>query len=138
MFDNTDLRDGNDPFFGIRLDAPTIERYRWSARRNRELGSLVCDLLLMRQYLKTKSPTIDDEMRVGIRYLIDELRLVIATIPATDEQELTMKIAALTKPAPLVATNGSFETMVVAAVRADIFAVKPEFVPPWMSAWLEA
>lgn len=137
MSDDTDLRDGGDPFYGMRLDIETVERFRWAARRNRALGSLVCELLLLRQYLKTKNPHFDVEMRDGMRQLVDEVRLTIAAIPAADELELTMKIAALTKPIPAVATNGSFETMVVAAVRADLFAVKPKFMPAWMSAWLE-
>jgi hypothetical protein len=99
--------DRRHPFSRMTLDSETKARFQWSIRQSRKFQDLLVELINLRQHLEGDSIHIDSESKDGLRYAIDEIRALIAMIPARDEDELRMKCAALTHPTPVVSSNES-------------------------------
>jgi hypothetical protein len=118
-------------FDWIGLTAEEAARFHWARTRKRGLSSLAGEAFFMMACLTGQSPKIDEGARQGMRHSLDELRLLMAALPAHDESSLTAKLAALDALEPLVQANAHFTLMLKVALRADIARFMPPELPSW-------
>ncbi|WP_294536458.1 hypothetical protein [uncultured Rhodoblastus sp.] len=126
------------PFSRMDINDETKARFQWSSRRQRGLQELMTELLMLRQYHEGQSIHFDPETKIGFRYAIDEIRALIAMIPARDEDELRVKCVALSNPAPVVSSHELLPVMARASICADVFRLKPTPLPEWLEKWIIA
>jgi hypothetical protein len=107
------------PFDRISLSDDDAHRVSCAFARRRDLRSLASDALFFSLVLEGRSPRIDEAARAAIRHYVDLTRLLIAALPARDE-DLNLKLAALTPPDPLVAEHVN--------LRASVF-LRPVDLP---------
>ena len=98
------------------------------------MRSLASDALFYSLVLEGRSPRIDEAARADIRHYVDLTRLLLAALPARAE-DLNLKLAALTPPAPLVAEHTNLRAMLEAGARADIQRLKLPNPPHWVLEW---
>jgi hypothetical protein len=121
----------------MTLDDATKIRLQSSSRQPRKFQEMLVELIKLRQHLEGDSIHIDSESKNGLRYAIDEIRALIAMMPACDEDELRMKCAALTHPTPVVSSNEFLPILARASILSDIFRLKPQRpMPAWLEKWI--
>jgi hypothetical protein len=124
-------------FSRMTLDDATKKRLQWSNRQSRKFQDLLVELINLRQHLEGDSIHIDSESKNGLRYAIDEIRALIAIMPAHGEDELRIKCAALTHPTPVVSTNEFLPILAQASILSDICRLKPQRpMPEWLEKWI--
>lgn len=122
------------PFDWISLTDDQAHRVSCAFSRRRDLRSLAADALFYSLVLEGRSPRIDEAMRAAIRNYVDLTRLMIAARPAREE-DLNLKLVALTPPEPLVAEHVNVRAMLEAGARADIQRLKLSNPPRWILDW---
>ena len=122
------------PFDWIRLTDDQAHRVSCAFAHRRDLRGLASDALFYSLVLGGCSPRIDEAARAAIRHYVDLTRLLIAALPAREE-DLNLKLAALTPPDPLVAEHVNLRAMVEAGARADIQRLKLSNLPHWILEW---
>jgi len=122
------------PFDWISLTTDQAHRVNCAFSRRRDLRSLAADALFYSLVLEGRSPRIDEATRSAIRNYVDLTRLLIAASPARQE-DLTLKLAALTPADPLVAEHGNLRMMLEAGARTDIQRLKLPNPPRWILDW---
>ena len=122
------------PFDHISLSDDQAHRVSCAFGRRRDLRSLASDALFFSLVLEGRSPRIDEAARAAIRHYVDLTRLLIAALPAREE-DLNLKLVALTPPDPLVAEHVNLRTMLEAGARADIQRLKLSNLPRWILEW---
>jgi hypothetical protein len=123
------------PFDHIVLTDDQAHRVNCAFARRRDLRSLAGDALFYSLVLEGRSPRIDDAARTAIRNYIDLTRLLLAALPACDQSDLNLKLAALSPPDPLVVEHANLRSMVEAGARADIQRLKLPNPPRWILDW---
>ena len=122
------------PFDHISLSDDQAHRVSCAFARPRDLRSLASDALFFSLVLEGRSPRIDEAARAAIRHYVDLTRLLIAALPAREE-DLNLKLVALTPPDPLVAEHVNLRAMLEAGARADIQRLKLSNLPHWILEW---
>ena len=122
------------PFDHISLSDDQAHHISCAVARHRDLRSLASDALFFSLVLEGRSPRIDDAARAAIRHYVDLTRLLIAALPAREE-DLNLKLVALTPPDPLVAEHVNLRAMLEAGARADIQRLKLSNLPHWILEW---
>ena len=122
------------PFDHISLSDDQAHRVSCAFGRRRDLRSLASDALFFSLVLEGRSPRIDEAARAAIRHYVDLTRLLIAALPAREE-DLNLKLVALAPPDPLVAEHVNLRTMLEAGARADIQRLKLSNLPRWILEW---
>ena len=122
------------PFDHISLSDDQAHRVSCAFARRRDLRSLASDALFFSLVLEGRSPRIDEAARAAIRHYVDLTRLLIAALPAREE-DLNLKLVALTPPDPLVAEHVNLRAMLEAGARADIQRLKLSNLPHWILEW---
>lgn len=123
------------PFDHISLTEEQAHLINCAFNRPRDLHRLVSDALFFSMVLEGRSPRIDESTRVAIRHHVDLTRLLLAALPARDQSDLNLKLAALDPPDPLVAEHVNLRAMLEAGARADIQRLKPPNPPRWILEW---
>jgi hypothetical protein len=124
-------------FSRMKLDDGATARFQWSSRRPRSFQELLVELLSLRQYHEGQSIHVDEESKNGILFAIDEIRALIAMMPAGDEDDLRTKCVALNDPAPVASSHQLLPIVARASIRADIFRLKPATpLPEWLEKWI--
>lgn len=123
------------PFDWISLTDDQAHRVSCAFARRRDLRGLASDALFYSLVLEGRSPRVDETTRAAIRNYVDLTRLLIAALPATREEDLNLKLAALTPPDPLVAEHVNLRAMLEAGARADIQRLKLSNPPRWILEW---
>ena len=116
---------------GSSLTDDQAHRIRCAFSRRRDLRGLASDALFYSLVLNGRSPRIDEAARAEIRNYLDVTRLLIAALPAREE-DLNLKLVALTPPDPLVAEHVNLRAMLEAGARADIQRLKLPNPPRWI------
>ena len=129
--------ESHHPLSQVSLTAEDTICYRWVGGRQREIGALYCELMVLNLFLEGDSPRIDRASFDGIRAAMDELRMIIAAIPAWTLADLHTKVIALDGFAPILAEHGALPTIAEASIRADISRLKPKPQPDWLRLWLK-
>jgi len=122
------------PFDWISLTDDQAHRVSCAFARRRDLRSLASDGLFYSLVLEGRSPRIDATARAAIRHYVDLTRLLIAALPAREE-DLNLKLAALTPPDPLVAEHVNLRAMLEAGARAVIQRLKLSNLSHWILEW---
>jgi hypothetical protein len=122
------------PFDWITLTDDQAHRVACAFSRRRDLRGLAADAIFYSLVLEGRSPRIDEAARAAIRNYLDLTRLLIAASPAREE-DLNLKLVALTPPDPLVAEHVNLRPMLEAGARADIQRLKLPNPPRWILDW---
>ncbi len=122
------------PFDWVSLTDDQAHRIGCAFSRRRDLRGLASDALFYSLVLNGRSPRIDEAARAEIRNYLDVTRLLIAALPAREE-DLNLKLVALTPPDPLVAEHVNLRAMLEAGARADIQRLKLPNPPRWILDW---
>jgi len=122
------------PFDWISLTDEQAHNVNCAFARRRDLRSLAADALFYSLVLEGRSPRIDEATRAAIRNYVDLTRLLIAARPARQE-DLNLKLVALTPPDPLVAEHVNLRPMLESGARADIQRLKLSNPPRWILEW---
>jgi hypothetical protein len=122
------------PFDHISLSDDQAHRIGCAFARRRDLRSLASDALFFSLVLGGRSPRINEAARAAIRNYVDLTRLLLAALPAREE-DLNLKLAALTPPDPLVVEHANLRAMLEVGARADIQRLKLPNPPHWILEW---
>jgi hypothetical protein len=130
-----DPNDARAVYDRISLTEEQLQHLYWMSTRRRDLRALLSEVVFFSGCLAGKSPRIDAAARFGLRHHIDETKLLMAALPARDENELCAKLAGLHERVPLVSDNLNLRPMLEAGARADISRLNPKNPPRWILDW---
>ena len=116
LFDSLEFR---NLFTTVWPDEATARAHRMRAR-TLDLSTLCYEACAIAWALDPSRALIDKAAMAGMRGYLDETRMIIAAMPATDADSLRAKLAALGSLDPLVSAHRHLPAMLKAALREDL------------------
>ena len=108
----------------------TARTHRMRAHKS-DLSTLSYEACCLSYALNSSRPLVDKAARAGLCGYLDETRLIIAAMPATDVNSLRAKLAALGDLDPLVSAHRRLPAMLKAALREDLRRFPLPDPPAW-------
>ena len=99
--------------------------------RTLDLSTLCYEACAIAWALDPSRALIDKAAMAGMRGYLDETRMIIAAMPATDADSLRAKLAALGSLDPLVSAHRHLPAMLKAALREDLRRIQLPNPPDW-------
>lgn len=127
LFDSVEFR---SLFRTLWSNEATARTHRMRARKL-DLSTLCYEACCIAFALNSSRPLVDKTERAGLCGYLDETRMIIAAMPATDANSLRAKLAALGELGPLVSAHRHLPTMLKAALREDIRRFPLPDPPDW-------
>jgi len=99
--------------------------------RDVDLNTLCFEARCVSWALEESRALIDETAVAGMRRYLDETRMIVAAMPATDVGSLGAKLAALGTLVPLASVHGHLTPMIKAALREDLRQIEIANPPNW-------
>jgi hypothetical protein len=123
VLNNLELTDDDDAF------------YRHIGSRPRTIADLYCEFLVAQVFVQSGSRNLDNEVLKGMRYAIDELAMIIASMPSRDIDDLRVKAQIFESFKP-EAVHGVLPVIAAASIKSDFHRLRLRPVPCWLRRWI--
>jgi hypothetical protein len=135
MSENQD-HEGGEPFSTTPPDRSPLSDIGWADRPCRDIGRLVSELMELRCAVRAASRDLDAQELARGWHAVEQLQLLIAMTPASDEGSLWAKVSTLAQRSPSAVPNENYSAMIRAAIRVDMCRIEPASAPAWVKTWL--
>lgn len=125
------------PFRRVTLTDDQARRFEEAAARPRDLHNYMGQLATLTLYLNGASPNISNTAFVGMKYVLDETRAIMAATPARDIASLMAKCAAFENADPAIRGHRYLIDLGDLSIRADVKRLNADVKSPWLAPWYE-
>ncbi len=125
------------PFRRVSLTEEQAHRYEEAASRRRDMHNYMTQVATLTHYLNGASPHISPSAFVGMKFVIDETRAIMAATPARDIHELMAKCAAFENADPAIRGHRYLVDLGDFSIRVDAKRLNADASSPWLAPWYE-